>query len=69
MNSPVKPAVTAMELTRFVLFIGPCSSVFDYTTFFMMLYMFNCWDISTPGGCFTANGSEQKGAAARITDR
>jgi Mg2+-importing ATPase len=36
------------ELTRFVLFIGPCSSVFDYTTFFMMLYMFNCWDISTP---------------------
>ncbi len=36
------------ELTRFVLFIGPCSSVFDYTTFFMMLYIFNCWDISTP---------------------
>jgi P-type Mg2+ transporter len=36
------------ELTRFVLFIGPCSSIFDYTTFFMMLYVFNCWDISTP---------------------
>jgi Mg2+-importing ATPase len=36
------------ELTRFVLFIGPCSSVFDYTTFFMMLYIFNCWDVSTP---------------------
>ena len=36
------------ELTRFVLFIGPCSSVFDYTTFFMMLYVFNCWDISSP---------------------
>jgi Mg2+-importing ATPase len=36
------------ELTRFVLFIGPCSSVFDYTTFYMMLYLFNCWDISTP---------------------
>jgi Mg2+-importing ATPase len=36
------------ELTRFLLFIGPCSSVFDYTTFFMMLYVFNCWDISTP---------------------
>jgi Mg2+-importing ATPase len=35
------------ELTRFVLFIGPCSSVFDYTTYFMMLYLFNCWDIST----------------------
>jgi Mg2+-importing ATPase len=36
------------ELTRFMLFIGPCSSVFDYTTFFMMLYLFNCWDTSTP---------------------
>src|SRR5581483_1292737 len=36
------------ELTRFVLFIGPCSSIFDYTTYFMMLYLFMCWDISTP---------------------
>jgi Mg2+-importing ATPase len=36
------------ELTRFVVFIGPCSSVFDYTTYFMMLYLFNCWDVSTP---------------------
>ena len=32
------------ELTRFILFIGPCSSIFDYTTFFMMLYVFNCWN-------------------------
>jgi Mg2+-importing ATPase len=36
------------QLTRFVLFIGPCSSIFDYTTFFVMLYVFNCWDVSTP---------------------
>lgn len=36
------------QLTRFIVFIGPCSSLFDYTTFFMMLYVFNCWDISTP---------------------
>jgi P-type Mg2+ transporter len=36
------------RLTRFILFIGPCSSIFDYTTFFMMLYIFNCWDTSTP---------------------
>jgi Mg2+-importing ATPase len=35
------------ELTRFVLFIGPCSSVFDYTTYFIMLYVFGCWDTST----------------------
>jgi P-type Mg2+ transporter len=35
-------------LTRFILFIGPCSSVFDYTTFLLMLYVFDCWDTSTP---------------------
>jgi len=34
-------------LTRFILFIGPCSSIFDYTTFFVMLYLFGCWDVST----------------------
>jgi Mg2+-importing ATPase len=32
------------QITRFILFIGPCSSIFDYTTFFMMLYVFGCWD-------------------------
>jgi Mg2+-importing ATPase len=31
-------------IARFILFIGPCSSVFDYTTFFIMLYVFGCWD-------------------------
>jgi Mg2+-importing ATPase len=36
------------ELTRFIVFIGPCSSVFDYTTYFLMLYVFKCWDVSTP---------------------
>jgi Mg2+-importing ATPase len=36
------------ELTRFILFIGPCSSVFDYSTYFLMLYVFKCWDVSTP---------------------
>jgi len=33
------------SLTRFILLIGPCSSVFDYTTFFVMLYLFDCWAI------------------------
>ncbi|MGB8476624.1 MAG: cation transporting ATPase C-terminal domain-containing protein [Candidatus Acidiferrum sp.] len=28
---------------RFILFIGPISSIFDYLTFFMMLYLFNRW--------------------------
>ena len=32
------------QIARFILFIGPCSSIFDYTTFFMMLYFFGCWD-------------------------
>jgi Mg2+-importing ATPase len=36
------------ELTRFIVFIGPCSSIFDYTTYFLMLYVFHCWDVSTP---------------------
>jgi Mg2+-importing ATPase len=35
------------EIARFILFVGPCSSVFDYTTYLMMLYLFGCWDVST----------------------
>jgi Mg2+-importing ATPase len=34
------------EIKRFILFIGPISSIFDYTTFFVMLYVFHCWDVS-----------------------
>ncbi len=34
------------EIKRFILFIGPISSIFDYTTFFVMLWFFNCWDPS-----------------------
>jgi Mg2+-importing ATPase len=36
------------ELTHFILFIGPCSSIFDGVTFVVMLYVFGCWDVSTP---------------------
>jgi len=32
------------EIAKFILFIGPCSSIFDYTTYFMMLYVFHCRD-------------------------
>jgi Mg2+-importing ATPase len=32
------------EITRFILYIGPISSIFDYTTFFVMLWVFHCWD-------------------------
>ncbi len=34
------------EITRFIFYIGPISSIFDYTTFFVMLWVFNCWDPS-----------------------
>ena len=30
------------EITRFILLIGPCSSVFDYATYLMMYFIFNC---------------------------
>ena len=31
------------NIARFMVFIGPISSIFDYTTFFTMLYLFHCW--------------------------
>jgi len=31
------------NLRRFIVFIGPISSIFDYMTFFIMLYVFKCW--------------------------
>jgi P-type Mg2+ transporter len=31
------------QIQRFILFIGPISSIFDYLTFFIMLYLFNSW--------------------------
>ncbi|HEY1789746.1 MAG TPA: magnesium-translocating P-type ATPase [Verrucomicrobiae bacterium] len=30
------------EITKFILFIGPISSIFDYTTFCVMLFFFKC---------------------------
>jgi P-type Mg2+ transporter len=32
------------NIAKFVLFIGPISSIFDYVTYFMMLYVFNAWN-------------------------
>ncbi len=32
------------DIQKFVCFIGPISSIFDYTTFYVMLYLFGCWD-------------------------
>ena len=34
---------TIGAIQRFILFIGPISSIFDYLTFFIMSYVFNPW--------------------------
>jgi Mg2+-importing ATPase len=31
------------EIKRFILRVGPISSIFDYTTFAVMLWVFDCW--------------------------
>ena len=41
------------SIRNFMLFIGPISSIFDYATFFLMLYFFNCQlakDVVNPDG-------------------
>ncbi|TAN38859.1 MAG: magnesium-translocating P-type ATPase [Verrucomicrobia bacterium] len=37
------------NIKKFMMFIGPMSSIFDYATFFLMLYFFNCKLFSAPG--------------------
>lgn len=49
------------ELSRFIVFIGPCSSIFDYTTYFLMLYVFKCWDVSTPAAAAHSQSLFQSG--------
>jgi Mg2+-importing ATPase len=31
------------ELRRFIIFIGPISSIFDYATFFIMMFIYGAW--------------------------
>jgi Mg2+-importing ATPase len=39
-----KPRKWAIDdIRRFIIFIGPVSSIFDYLTFFILLYVFNAW--------------------------
>jgi Mg2+-importing ATPase len=49
------------QLTRFIVCIGPCSSLFDYTTFLLMLFVFNCWDTSTPAAALHSASLFQTG--------
>jgi Mg2+-importing ATPase len=37
------------NIQRFMIFIGPMSSIFDYATFFLMLFFFGCIAFSTAG--------------------
>ncbi len=41
LTRPRKWAIS--ELRRFILYIGPISSIFDYATFFIMIYVFQGW--------------------------
>ena len=57
-----KPRPWDMKLlTRYIVFIGPCSSLFDYTTFLMMLFVFNCWNVSTPEAAAASESLFQTG--------
>ena len=41
----VKPRQWSMRsIKRFIFFLGPVSSVFDYAAFYMMLYIFGAWN-------------------------
>jgi P-type Mg2+ transporter len=44
--SQVPIPTDAVDEEQVILYIGPISSIFDYTTFFVMLYVFHCWDPS-----------------------
>src|SRR4029079_16833575 len=35
-------------LLRFIVLIGPCSSIFDYATFWVMFHVLGGGDVSTP---------------------
>ena len=57
-----KPRVWDLrELTRFIVFIGPCSSLFDYSTYLVMLYVFRCWNVSTPAAAAHSQSLFQTG--------
>jgi magnesium-transporting ATPase (P-type) len=45
LDPPKESAGAAIAaIFKFMIFIGPISSIFDYATFFTMLYVFDSWD-------------------------
>src|SRR5262249_8457592 len=46
----LKPRRSNIDLIKkFMLIVGPTSSIFDYTTFFLLLYAFGCVKYNQPG--------------------
>lgn len=48
------------NIQRFMMFVGPVSSIFDYATFILMLYFFNCHLFSDPGTSAEMKGYYEK---------
>jgi Mg2+-importing ATPase len=46
------------EISRFILFIGPISSIFDYTTYALMWWVFKCGQLSIPPDLVARFGDE-----------
>ncbi len=44
------------NVKRFMLFIGPISSIFDYATFLLMFFFFKCRQFSAPGASLESKG-------------
>ncbi|MFO0757434.1 MAG: magnesium-translocating P-type ATPase [Byssovorax sp.] len=49
------------ELGRFMLLFGPCSSIFDFVTFALMIKVFGCGDLSTPAAAAHSQSLFQTG--------
>ncbi len=50
----------ASGLSRFMVYIGPCSSVYDLATYYLMWFVFKGWMVG-PGGAFVNAGLFQAG--------
>jgi len=53
------------EIAKFIIFIGPISSIFDYTTYFLMWFYFKCSDL----GLLPAGELAARFAGATAPDR
>jgi Mg2+-importing ATPase len=57
----LKPRKWNIEsIKKFMLWIGPMSSVFDYTTFALMWWVYKCGVFSTPGAADALKGHAEK---------